>query len=68
MIHNSEATSYGKHGAWWQMGRDGSEQMDLGVVHVSRTGLHWDRVLGLISCQQEQPAMCTCNDHQQIPK
>lgn len=39
------------------MEKDGSEQMDLDVVHVAHTGLHWGRAPGLISCQQEQPAM-----------
>lgn len=68
MIPNSEAVSYGKHRAWWQMGRDGCEQMDPGVAHVSHTGLHWDRALGIVPCQQEQPAMSTCSNHQQTPK
>lgn len=39
------------------MEKDGSEQMDLGVVHVAHTGLPWGRAPGLISRQQEQPVM-----------
>jgi len=39
------------------MEKDGFEQMDLGVVHAAHTGLHWGRAPGLISRQQEQPAM-----------
>lgn len=57
MIHNSEAMSYRQCRAWWQMEKDGFKQMDLGVVHVAGTGLHWGRPPGLISCQQEQLAM-----------
>lgn len=57
MIHNSETMSHREYRAWWQMEKDASKQMDSGEVRITHTGLHWDRAMGLISRQQEQPAI-----------